>query len=262
MRARRLLEPQIRALVDEIVEGCVALEAGAGDVHDVRTSCRRVRSLLAAYAPLFKRTPARAVDRDLRELMTALGAVRDAEVAHELLASMDPDGRDELDALEAAEMQTRREVWTWLSSVEGRRAIGQLASFADDVPWTRRARRPARKVVARTVAHERHRVQVRAARARHTHLGDEQDRRLHAVRRAVKRANDASARGHLSSTLRHDRRRWRTAQDVLGRHHDLVMLREELRHYEADEGEHLEAVNAEAEAAQTEAMRTVRRLSR
>lgn len=258
---RRLLEPQIRSLVDRIVEGCAVLEAGPLDVHGLRTDCRRLRSLLGAYAPLLKARPAHRVDRGLSRLMSLLGAVRDADVARDLLAALDPDGRDELDALSAMATQALADVQAWLSSADGRRAITQVRAFAEDVPWTHRAERPAKRVVAHTLHHERRRIGRRAHRARRTHPGDAQDRRIHAVRRAVKRANDAAAAAARESS-KHRSRELREAQDVLGRHHDLVILRAELRRYEADEWVHLEAVNAETESAHAEAMRTVRWLDR
>lgn len=262
MRARRLLEPQISSLVDHIVSGCALLDGGDGDVHDLRTDCRRVRSILRAYAPLFEDPPARRTDADLRRLMELLGTIRDADVARDLLMAMDPDARDECDALQAASELATAGVRTWLASDDGRHAIARLTAFAETVPWTRRARRSATKVVARTLVHEQRRIQRRSHRARHTHRGDGQDRRLHSVRRAVKRANDASAACALDPAQLRCRTEWREAQDVLGRHHDLVVLREELRRYEADEREHLTVVNSESESAHAAAMRTLRRLDR
>ncbi|BBH17371.1 hypothetical protein Back2_16580 [Nocardioides baekrokdamisoli] len=262
MRVRRLLQPRIRSLVDRIVDGCARLEGGSGDVHDLRTDCRRLRSILSAYAPMLKASPARRVDRDLQRLMAMLGVCRDAEVARDLLEALDPDGRDELDALEAAFAGALAQLRSWLVSPEGRHATERLRAYAANVPWTHHAERPAKRAVARTLDHERRRIRRRAHRARHTHPGDTQDRRLHAVRRAVKQANDASAVASLARSQRRLSKEWREAQDVLGRHHDLVMLRAELRRYEADEQVHLEAVNAEAEAAHADAMRTVRSLGR
>ncbi len=72
----------------------VVTEARGGHVdseaiHDYRVALRRLRTLLAAAAPLFKRQPLARVRAGLRELAHAAGAVRDEEVLAETLAAFD-----------------------------------------------------------------------------------------------------------------------------------------------------------------------------
>lgn len=63
-------------------------------IHDLRVGIRRLRVLLRAVSPLFRRAPLRAAIDAIREVAGAAGAVRDEEVLVETLtetiAAMDP----------------------------------------------------------------------------------------------------------------------------------------------------------------------------
>src|SRR4029453_13227054 len=57
-----------------------ALDDEPDAVHQLRTHVRRLRSVLAAFAPLFDAAAGRSVRRPSGELGRALGTVRDLEV--------------------------------------------------------------------------------------------------------------------------------------------------------------------------------------
>lgn len=130
--AHAFVRPLIRAQCAEVREGARRVIASAAHgamdeeaVHDYRVALRKLRTLLKAAAPLFKR---RAVDRladGLRRFARAAGAVRDEEVLAETLRGL---------TLPAA---TRGRVDAWLTSRADReralrrQVIAQLAPAGD-----------------------------------------------------------------------------------------------------------------------------------
>ena len=64
--------------LDELEPAALADEPDA--VHQMRTHVRRLRSVLAAYAPLFDAAVAEALRRRYGEFGRELGTVRDLEV--------------------------------------------------------------------------------------------------------------------------------------------------------------------------------------
>jgi triphosphatase len=86
-------------------------------VHDMRVAARRLRTLLEVFQPCFPAADARRLSRAARKLAEALGAVRDADVALEGLATRlheaDPElipGLRYLIKLRRAERATARRV--------------------------------------------------------------------------------------------------------------------------------------------------------
>ena len=71
----------VRAIVERMRELEVDAVADEPDaVHQLRTHVRRVRSVLAAYEPVFDAAPAVVLRRRYGELGDELGVVRDIEV--------------------------------------------------------------------------------------------------------------------------------------------------------------------------------------
>jgi exopolyphosphatase/pppGpp-phosphohydrolase len=112
--AWRLLRDQTEAMLH------LRKAALAGDVeavHDMRVAARRLRTLLEVFQPCFPAADARRLSRAARKLAEALGAVRDADVALEGLATRlheaDPElipGLRYLIKLRRAERATARRV--------------------------------------------------------------------------------------------------------------------------------------------------------
>lgn len=89
---RPLLARQCREVREAAARVARSANGGAIDreaIHDYRVALRRLRTLLAAAAPLFKRRPLAAVRGALRELAREAGAVRDEEVLAETLGDLE-----------------------------------------------------------------------------------------------------------------------------------------------------------------------------
>lgn len=94
--AHAFVRPLLRAKCEvvRVTAGRVSRSADAGHVdpeaiHDYRVALRRLRTLLAASEPLFKRGPLRRVRDGLRRFAQTAGAVRDEEVLAETISSVD-----------------------------------------------------------------------------------------------------------------------------------------------------------------------------
>lgn len=102
MRVEAAIREQQRLLA-----AAVALEsAGPEDVHRGRVAARRLRSILKTFRPLLETRRARLYRVDLRSFARALGAVREADVRHEIVStlagrdgSIPPADRERLDSL-------------------------------------------------------------------------------------------------------------------------------------------------------------------
>lgn len=80
------LRTMISTHVRNLMLADVDVRRGLPDsVHQMRVSARRLRSVLASFAPLFEREWADGLRGDLKWLASELGAIRDAEVLHDRL---------------------------------------------------------------------------------------------------------------------------------------------------------------------------------
>ncbi len=184
-------------------------EAVASDnVHDMRVSCRRIRSILRAHArawPASGREQSVVLAERAREIARALSADRDHEVAGEVIddwAAADAWPEADREAvlralyppLDPHTPQPRPAVPApdpGLSPHDARSAAGQLAAdvqqFLQTARWRGRAYLPARVGLAPYRTHAAQRVIDRAATAAVTHPAEDPHELWHLVRKAAKR---------------------------------------------------------------------------
>ena len=246
LHVRRVGEQLLGKQLLEVVGGAV-LRQRLEALHDFRVAIRRLRSTLRAWRPELKKTIRKVHLRRLRDLQTATGSGRDAEVALEWLAGQRPE-------LHPA----HRRGHDWLADRLQRRHVESMdhvradvrAAFTDiddllverlSVIKKRLQRRPggSEPTFGEALAVQaREDVRVLAERLRRVESGE--DRELcHAARIAGKRlryllepARPYSRRA--TSVVKSCKR----LQDVLGELNDAHILRAEL-------GEAVEAAAAE-----------------
>jgi len=105
------IERRLERLQEEIHKAGRKIDADA--VHDVRVATRRLRQALRVFANMAGKKEAKRLRRELKPLMEAGGAVRDCDIAMELLSKASLSGQhplwDELRAERAgAESRFRR----------------------------------------------------------------------------------------------------------------------------------------------------------
>lgn len=241
-------QPSTRAVVSDIllaatravVETKAAALADEPDgVHQHRTSVRRLRSILGAFAPLLDETAERRVRVAYAWWGSQLGVVRDTEVraavAAEALRSREIDDRDMWRRLVEDEEAEYAHVHARLVELEAspraREAERMLVEFA---------RRPvvgygddgARRL-AKLVRRELRRVRKAAAR------NDGSADGLHTVRKAARRlryvaeAIDRVAPELFGADLTALAEGGETVHDILGDHRDLILLASRLEHTRA-----------------------------
>ncbi|SNQ48436.1 conserved hypothetical protein [Frankia canadensis] len=209
-------------------------------VHRMRVACRRARSALRIFAPLF---PAKAVahlDGELRDLAGALSAARDAEVQIAYF-----DGRvarlpAELVAGPVHETVTAH-LGTGLAAgreqalvmLRSERYFALVDSLLDLVrsPWRGLAARPAGTVLPGLVAAADRRLARKVAAAAALPVGPERDELLHVARKQAKRLRYAAEivtplYGEAATALAGQAER---AQELLGIHQDAAVARALLR---------------------------------
>ena len=176
-------------------------------MHDSRVAARRARSTLRTFRTLFDDDARVALDTSLQVYAARLGQVRDLQVLGEVLGES-PAG----DLSSWMTSQVQRELaagWQQLERELGATDHRQLTEQLAVVLLTPVGRTDVNKMVHRAAAT----AERRLARA-----GDDADR-LHTARKAAKRARYAAeATGHDKRA-----RTFKALQDVLGRHHDLVV---------------------------------------
>ncbi|WP_353829076.1 CHAD domain-containing protein [Agromyces sp. SYSU T0242] len=276
----------IRAVAERMSEFEPAAEADEPDaVHQLRTHVRRLRSLLAAYAPLFDPSATRMLRRRLRELGRELGAVRDLEVRiqvaeHALEAAGERDpaedvagSREQFAALrerlvdaqvEAHRLAHARFVERQrMPRAEARRAA--LAEFLRAPRFAPDAAGPPREVLGALVEREARRAVKRAKRLR----SDPEIAALHAVRKAGRRLRYTAESVAAPPIAMFGTDAMRLAKagerlhDVLGDHRDEVLFAEHVRRagaHAAHAGEPAAAFEALAGAADRRAARHLREL--
>ncbi|RNB50364.1 CHAD domain-containing protein [Agromyces tardus] len=216
-------------------------------VHQLRTYVRRLRSLLAAYGPLFDVSVATGLRRRYRTFGRELGVVRDLEVrvqvAERALAEAAEEGviadAEEREAVQArlidAERASHALAHARLAERErSARADARrdaLQVFLDDPPRTALAAQPAKQVLGALLE-----LEARHAVRRSERLDDASDTEtLHAVRKAGRRLRYAAeavskeplelfdGRAHALASVGDD------LHDLLGDHRDEVLFAEHVR---------------------------------
>jgi CHAD domain-containing protein len=203
-------------------------------VHQVRVSCRRLRSVLAAFRPVLAREQTDPVRDELQWAGAQLSGSRDAEVAVAHLREMVAAQPQELVLGPVAARLQQEELRDGLAGGdEARRALSDpryldlldgLADLVADPPLTEQAAEPAvpvvQAVLARTVKRLRKAVEVAQA--------TDDPEALHEVRKAAKRLRYTAdvAVPVLGEPVRDLVSALKEVQDVLGSRQDTFVTRE------------------------------------
>jgi CHAD domain-containing protein len=200
---RSLLEAQcrtVREAASRVARPSAEEPADDEAIHDYRVALRRLRTLLAALAPLFEKRPLGRGREGLRRLAHTAGAVRDEEVLAETLAGFDlPDAtRSRVDAWLCDRARRERRLRAAVieeltpgpappgATPEGS-TLAVLLSLVETLPLRRKAIGPSTRSLARDALREcgrkivkqaarpdaespeaRHRLRIRWKRLRYT----------------------------------------------------------------------------------------------
>ncbi|AWB95273.1 hypothetical protein DCE93_06040 [Agromyces badenianii] len=230
--------------LDELESPALADDPDA--VHQLRTHVRRLRSVLAAYEPLFDAAVVRALRRRYRELGRELGTVRDLEVRLQAARRSLEKAREAGD-LDPAELEVSR-ARLIDEDVEAHRLAHArfvdrqrmpraterrtaLTEFLTETPLMPEADEPARPVLARLLEREARRAVRRASRA----SASSDLERLHAARKAGRRLRYVAEAvidepvalfGDAAQELADA---GKALHDVLGDHRDQMLFAEYMR---------------------------------
>ena len=228
-----------------LAEGLRAREAALRSgrelsVHAFRIAARRLRSNLAAFAPLLEGRLPTEVTADLRETALQVGGARDAEMLADRVGRLlaeEPEGvevtrvRDTL--LELLDSTAREKTvlsMAYFDDPAYDAFVRRLDRFSDLPPWTPAASEPAAPVLRDLLKAEWKRFRRAGSAALAAPRDEAGDALVHTARKAAKRAR------YVSETLEpvFGRRAQRMAkaaarvQEVLGEHQDCVVTREYL----------------------------------
>lgn len=240
-RAVVVLGARLRDLVAEVHAQDPLARADAPDaVHAMRVAVRRLRSALATYRPLLDRTSTDPLRVDLRWVTERLAEARDDEVLRQsLLARLDGLPTDQVRggvrAFVDAELRTahRRAHERAVESLSTERYFGlldRLDALATDPPWRDGAEHADLAVLRHRVRHDLKRVQ-KAVAALDDGPVEERASRLHAVRKAARRARYAAEPlvAVDGKSAKRFVRAMKSVQSTLGDHQDDAVARRALR---------------------------------
>jgi CHAD domain-containing protein len=228
-RRASVLERDLPAVLDDDVEA----------LHRSRVASRRLRELLPVLGlegGLGRQAPARQIRRRLRRLTSALGGVRELDVALGILddlARAQPGLDDALSparrAVEVDRLECRGEMIRQLEDLRAGALFDELARLADEAGQSSpegRARRLRRRLARRTDGLERAVFDVGSLFAID---------RLHEVRIAVKKLRYVLESIHElgAAPTRRLVTRLKQFQDLLGRLHDLDVVAGYVRRHPA-----------------------------
>lgn len=243
--ARDVLRRRLTELGDRLPTAVAAAQEDRDDgVHRTRTTCRRLRAVLAAYRPLVDRERTEPVREELRWLARALGDRRDLEVTGERVAGLLDQEETRLvrgpvrRRLATHQRAARRATGSAdgvLASDRCVRLVEAVSQLAEDPPWTDPADRKASKVVVRRLRRELDRVASRLAAVPEDAPGAqaqrERDVAVHDLRKAAKRLRYAAevARPAFGKDARRLTKRVKQLTTALGDRQDTVETRVLLR---------------------------------
>jgi CHAD domain-containing protein len=208
--------------------------------HDIRVAARRLRSNLAAFAPLLEGPLPTELESDLQAVALEVGGARDAEVLAERVGRLldeEPEGvdvdrvRQTLLGLLDSTLRSHVELSLAHFDDPGYDAfVRRLDRFADLPPWAKAARGPAVPVLQDLLKVEWKRFRRAGSAALAAPHDEAGDQLLHTARKAAKRAR------YVTETLvpvlgRRAKRMASSAQqvqEVLGDHQDCVLTRDYL----------------------------------
>lgn len=161
-------------------------------VHQLRTSVRRMRNVLAAFEPCFEREPAEKFAVVLAAYGGLLGECRDLEVrASDASAVLEDLAQGDLyDAVVAPLLadhdRAHAALVAWHLAGGAASLDVLLAHWSVDAPLTDRAHRPATTIAAKAVRRQVRRVLDRADRLGGDDVAEAEEA-VHALRRAARR---------------------------------------------------------------------------
>ncbi|HWJ81125.1 MAG TPA: CYTH and CHAD domain-containing protein [Nocardioides sp.] len=234
--AADVLGPDLDRRVHELVRLDPLARADVPDaVHRMRVAGRRLRALLGSYRSLLDRDVTDPVRGELAWVVGALGGPRDLEVVQERLDALIGDQSEAAAAGRAAlhEQHDRAHAAAVAALASPRyfALLETLTGLAEHPPWRDRAGRPATHELHRTLRKQVRRLDAAAEAARVAHGSEARAAALHDVRRAVKRVRYAveAALPFLGADAASYAEELASVQDVLGDHHDAVVVRARLR---------------------------------
>lgn len=207
-------------------------------VHQLRVTCRRLRSVLGAYKKLFDRPTVDGLRTELKWLGGELAEARDAEAMAHNLEKLLADEPDELVLgpvaarvrieLNGRYVQAHRRILEVQDSARYTDLFRQLHAFLADQALSEKGRGPAGKVLRKRVRATRRRMDDRADVV---DKASDRSKALHDVRKAAKRVRYAleAVEPVFGKPAKKLRKKTRKLQRPLGDHQDMVVLRPELR---------------------------------
>lgn len=240
-RAGQVVMAYVGRQVAAIHRSDVAVRAEFPDaVHQLRVSCRRLRSTLQVYPNVLDRTATEDLAQELKWLGAVAGHARDLEVMRARLS-------EQLHRLPDQDLlgPVQRRIAIWFAPRQAESSVALLAALdsdryralqarldvlMQDPPLTAAAARDARKVLSGRLRKAHRRVRRHLDRApRNT--GSDRDVEWHEARKAAKRLRYAAeaATPALGSAGAHVAKRAKTLQDILGEHQDAVVSAPVLR---------------------------------
>lgn len=225
------LRQTVRRLLDYDIK---VRRAEEDAVHQLRVSCRRLRSDLRTFGPLVEPEWAAGVTGELRWVAAALGGPRDAEVLRERLratahadplSTLDADAVARIDAELAAREQAALDALAEvLDSDRYVALLDQLVDAARSPHLAELANQPSAYVLPSMVAKAWRKLAKKAGKL---HLDDPDDT-WHAARINAKRARYAAeaAAPALGSDATRLAKACARVQDVLGEHQDAATAAE------------------------------------
>lgn len=171
-------------------------------VHQARVTCRRLRTALATFRPLFDRDVTDPIRDEIRWLALRLSDARDAKVIRGRLGDLldeepralvrGPARRRLRTSLGTRERDATRAAADALTSRRYFALLAALDRLVADPPWTDQADRPAGKVLPKRVRKDWRRLCAQKDVADAETDPDERQRLLHEVRKDAKRVRYAA----------------------------------------------------------------------
>lgn len=235
--AGELLATQIRDLAAAITAGRAAAVADEPDaVHELRTTVRRLRNLLAAFRRCFDPDRAAELGAALASYGDLLGECRDLEVrAADATAALDALGLTDalgdplVGPLRARHATAHDALVAWHAGPGAASLDALLAGWTDAPALTRRARRPAGAVARKAVQRQARRVLVRADAVVAAEGVEEARHGLRKAGRRLRHTADAVASVDVDGSLPELGRLGHRVQGALGDHRDALLLAEHAR---------------------------------
>lgn len=232
-----MLAAGIRCLAAEMAAGRAGAVADEPDaVHQLRTSVRRLRNLLAAFRRCFDPDRAAELGAALASYGDLLGECRDLEVraadaaaALDALGLADALGDTVVGPLVAGHATAHTALVTWHAGPGAAAIDGLLATWGAAPPLTRRARRPASDVATKAVRRQARRVLARADAVVAAEGVEDARHGLRKAGRRLRHTADAVAAVDTDDALHGLGRLGHRVQGALGDHRDALLLADHVR---------------------------------